>query len=264
MDLRDARAWIHNPVMTGRQTVLVIAGSDSSGGAGLGRDLVTLAAHGVEAMVAITAVTAQTDEAVLAIHHVPPDIVRDQIKAALNHHKVSAIKIGMLGCRATVEAVASCLEMAVGIPIVLDPVLVSSSGSNLLDAPGRAAMCERLFPHVTLLTPNIPEAAVITRAPEGETPEEIERQARAIIRLGPQAVLVKGGHGRSNRSVDLLVRGSEPPSRFETARAAISMRGTGCILSTKIAACLASGATIPGACAIAKNYLWPLIQQEVR
>lgn len=248
--------------MTGRQTVLVIAGSDSSGGAGLGRDLVTLAAHGVEAKIAMTAVTAQTDEAVLAIHHVPPDIVRDQIRSALGHHKVDAIKIGMLGCRATVEAVAGCLEMAVDIPIVLDPVLASSSGGDLLDVPGRAAMYEHLFPYVTLLTPNIPEAAMIAGAPEGRTLEEIERQAQAIMRLGPKSVLVKGGHGGSNRSVDLLVRACEPPSRFETARVAVSMRGTGCILSTKIAACLASGATIPGACAIAKNYMWRLIQQE--
>lgn len=250
--------------MTGRPAVLVIAGSDSSGGAGIGRDLVTLAAHDVDAMVAITAVTAQTDDAVLAVHHIPPDIIRDQIKAALAHCAVGAIKIGMLGCRATVEAVAACLEMAAGIPVVLDPVLVSSSGSNLLDAPGRVAMYDRLFPQVTLLTPNIPEAAVITGTPEGETPEEIERQARAIIRLGPQAVLVKGGHGRSHRSVDLLVSGSESPRRFETARAAVSMRGTGCILSTKIAACLVSGASIPGACALAKNYLWALFQEHVK
>lgn len=250
--------------MTGRPVVLVIAGSDSSGGAGVARDLATLAACGVEAMVAITAVTAQTDDAVRAIHHVPPDIVREQIKAALDCRAVGAIKIGMLGCRATAEAVASCLETVDGIPIVLDPVLVSSSGGELLDAPGRAAMYERLFPHVTLLTPNIPEAAVIAGMPEGGTLEEIERQARAIIGLGPRAVLVKGGHGGSNRSVDLLVQGFEPPRRFESARAAVSMRGTGCILSTKIAGCLASGVTVSEACAMAKNYLWALLQREIK
>lgn len=246
--------------MKGRPMVLVIAGSDSSGGAGIARDLATLAAHGVEAMVAVTAVTTQTDDAVLAIHHVPPDIIRDQIRAALDRRAVGAIKIGMLGCRATVEAVAAGLEMTAGIPVVLDPVLVSSSGRDLLDAPGRAAMVESLFPLVTLLTPNIPEAAVIAGMPEGDTLECIERQARAIIRRGPQAVLVKGGHGGTNRSVDLLVSRSEPPRRFETARAAVSMRGTGCILSTKIAACLASGASIPSACALAKEYLWALLR----
>ena len=261
MDRCDAIASIGRRFVTGRRTVLVIAGSDSSGGAGVARDLATLAASGVEAKVTITAVTAQTDEAVLAIHHVPPDIVRDQIRAALDGRGVAAIKIGMLGCRPTVEAVASGLEAAAGIPVVLDPVLVSSSGGELLDAAGRAAMYECLFPHVTLLTPNIPEAAVITGQPESETWADIEHQARAILRLGPRAVLVKGGHGGSRRSVDLLVERSQPVRRFDAARLSRSMRGTGCILSTRIAACLASGASISGCCAIAKDYLWTVMQQ---
>lgn len=249
--------------MTTRPAVLVIAGSDSGGGSGIARDLSTLAAHGADAAVAITAITAQTEDAVLAIHHTPPAIVCDQIKAAFDCRTVNAIKIGMLGCRATVEAVARELETVSGIPIVLDPVLASSSGRKLLDEPGRSTMVERLFPHVTLLTPNLPEAAAIAGTCEGKTLADIERQARAIIRLGPQAVLIKGGHGVSSRSVDMLFNQSNSPQRYETARLAVSMRGTGCILSTKISAYLASGESVPSACAKAKNYLWELLKGEI-
>src|SRR6185437_1931532 len=145
--------------MSSQPAVLVIAGSDSSGGAGIVRDLKVLADLGVRALCAISAVTAQTHGHVVSVHHVQPQVVRTQIRAALDSAPVGAIKIGMLGTAATVSAVADSLSRGGTIPIVLDPVLLSSSGGVLLDEEGRAEMQARLLPLATVLTPNIPEAA---------------------------------------------------------------------------------------------------------
>src|SRR5215469_10141933 len=144
--------------MTDRPAVLVIAATDSSGGAGLTRDVRVLSDFSVDALCVVTAVTAQSDQQVTAVHHVPPDVVRAQLTAALATRQVGAIKIGMLGTRATVEAVAEALP-ASDVPIVLDPVLVSSSGGVLLDDAGRAALIRLLMPRATLVTPNVPEVA---------------------------------------------------------------------------------------------------------
>jgi len=147
--------------MNRRPVVLVIAGSDSSGGAGLIRDVQVLSDLGVDSLCAITAVTAQSDSQVRAVHLMPAELVRAQISAALATRPVDAIKIGMLGNRAIVEAVAQCLPARTAIPIVLDPVLVSSSGGVLLDARGRTALLEKLLPQSTLVTPNVPEIAAL-------------------------------------------------------------------------------------------------------
>lgn len=144
-----------------RPAVLVIAGSDSSGGAGLARDVRTLADFGADALCVVTAVTAQSDRRVWAVQHMSPAVIRAQIEAAFETREPGAVKLGMLGSRATVEAVAEGLRGHIAVPWVLDPVLAASSGGMLLDAEGLATMKERLLPHAALVTPNIPEAAAL-------------------------------------------------------------------------------------------------------
>ena len=240
---------------TGRPAVLVIAGSDSSGGAGLQRDLRVLAELGLDAVCAVTAVTAQSDERVHAVHHVPPEIVRAQIDAARETRPVAAVKIGMLGTRATVEAVAKAL-CGLNVPIVLDPVLASSSGGALLDEDGRAALSELLLACTTLLTPNIPEAAVLAGRPQARDEDEMLDQARLIQSLGPEAVLIKGGHASGEESVDLLVTADGLTERLAAPRRHAAMRGTGCVIATAIAAHLAQGKPLSAACRLAKQNLW--------
>lgn len=233
-------------------TVLIIAGSDSSGGAGLQRDLRVLADFKVRSVSAITAITAQTDQAVTSVSILSPDIIRDQIRAALATCPVAAVKIGMLGNAATVGVVAECLGTLRGIPIILDPVLSSSSGRVLLDEEGQRTIRVALFPMVTLLTPNIPEAAALLG---GNALNE-----ECLLNLGPQAVLLKGGHGAENQSIDVLFERGREPIRLLAPRVAASMRGTGCALSTAIAAGLAKGQTLAESCSIAKNYVLDQMQ----
>jgi len=243
--------------MLARPTVLAIAGWDSSGGAGMSRDLRVLAECGVAAVGAITAVTAQSDAHVLSIQHVRPEIVRDQISAALATGTVRAIKIGMLGPRAIVEAVAGSLPSRAAIPIVLDPVRAASSGRALLDEEGWDAMRELLLPGVTLVTPNIPEAIALTGedavAIDDETP--VIACARQILALGPAAVLLKGGHAAGSESVDMLVNGSGDVTCLRARRLKATLRGTGCALSSAIAAGLARGLALAEACRLAKDYV---------
>jgi len=242
--------------------VLVIAGSDCSGGAGLARDLHTLARFGIEAMCAVTAVTVQSDSRVSAVHPLPPELVRAQIEAALATGRVGAIKIGMLGTGAVVLAVAACLPPRERVPMVLDPVLASSSGAALLDAGGREALREHLVPRATLVTPNIPEAAALLGTEPATTEEEVLRQAHAWLALGPAAVLIKGGHGSGGEAVDLLVSAEASPRRLVTVRSARTHRGTGCALATGIAAGLAAGIELGDACARAKRHVLELLQGQ--
>ena len=244
--------------------VLLIVGSDSSGGAGLARDVQTLARFGAAALCALTAVTAQSHAQLTAVQLISPEIVRAQIEAALATRRAGAIKIGMLGTRATVLAVAASLATHEPMPLVLDPVLASSSGGELLDAEGQAALRETLLPRTTLLTPNIPEAAALLGTPSARTEEELLHQAEALLALGPQAVLLKGGHGGGALAVDLLLMRAAPVLRLSAPRCAATQRGTGCALSSAIAAGLAAGADLPEACARAKRYVTALLQQPER
>jgi hydroxymethylpyrimidine/phosphomethylpyrimidine kinase len=241
--------------------VLVIAGSDSSGGAGLARDVQTLAHFGATALCAVTAVTAQTDAQLSAVHPVPPEMVRAQIEAAFATRRVAAIKVGMLGTRATVLAVAASLATREPRPLVLDPVLASSSGGELLDAAGQDALRALLLPRTTLLTPNIPEAAALLGAPAARSEDELLRQAEALLALGPQAVLLKGGHGEGALAVDLLLTRATGAQRLSAPRCPATRRGTGCALAAAIAAGLAAGAELFEACARAKRYVAELLQQ---
>ncbi|WP_445679165.1 hydroxymethylpyrimidine/phosphomethylpyrimidine kinase [Radicibacter daui] len=218
--------------------VLLVGGMDSSGGAGLLRDTATLAGIGVPARVAVTAVTAQTDHAVTASHPVPPEVVAAQIAAA--GPNLGAIKIGMLATVGIVQAVAAALPSA---PLVLDPVLRSSSGADLLDSAGTVLLVERLLPRVSLLTPNLLELQVLAGllgVAEGEASEHI---ARALLAQGCGAVLVKGGHDTEDTrlSADTLYRRDDEPVTFASPRYPGTLRGTGCQLASGIAGCLALG-----------------------
>jgi hydroxymethylpyrimidine/phosphomethylpyrimidine kinase len=244
-----------------RPAVLVIAATDSSGGAGLSRDVRVLTDLSVDALCAVTAVTAQSDSKVAAVHHIPPEVIRAQILAACEARRIGAIKIGMLGTRATVEAVVESLPPSAAVPIVLDPVLVSSSGSVLLDAEGRAAMLARLFPRVTIVTPNVPEAAALLNEEPATGEDALIRQAQRLLALGPQVVLLKGGHAEGEEAVDLLVSGNGFVHRIVSARVPATSRGTGCALASAIAARLASGASLLEACQRAKRYVVDMLMQ---
>ncbi|MEC5324736.1 bifunctional hydroxymethylpyrimidine kinase/phosphomethylpyrimidine kinase [Aurantimonas sp. A3-2-R12] len=236
--------------MSASPVVLAIAGSDSSGGAGIAADI--RAAHDLGATLrfALSAVTAQSDRQVTAIHPVPLDILREQIRLALEDGAVGAIKIGMLGSAATVEAVASALTEYTDLPVVIDPVVSSSSGRRLLDDAAMAVFIERMLPRATLLTPNLPElqilaAAILDAAP----PATISEQAGVLLGAGTKAVLVKGGHDQGDAAVDLLFQsGGDTPDRFASPRRPVAIRGTGCMLSTRIAIALASGETLATSC----------------
>ena len=222
--------------------LLLIGGLDSSGGAGILRDAATAAQHGVPYRTAVTAVTAQTDAAVTTIHLVPAPVIRAQIAAA---GEVAAIKIGMLGTAAIVTAIADALPP---VPLVLDPVLRASSGRALLDPPGLRLLIGRLLPRCMLLTPNLPELALLGRAlglPEGTTEAEI---AAALIAAGARNVLVKGGHAATpGRCEDRLYRATGTVLRFAGPRHRATLRGTGCQLATGIAAEIALGRALPEA-----------------
>ncbi|HEX5462281.1 MAG TPA: bifunctional hydroxymethylpyrimidine kinase/phosphomethylpyrimidine kinase [Steroidobacteraceae bacterium] len=248
--------------MHGRPAVLVIAGSDSSGGAGILRDLTVLANLGCEALCAISAVTAQTHGHLVSVHHVPPQLIRTQIRTALESAAIGAIKIGMLGTAATVNAVAESLPPGGAIPVVLDPVLLSSSGGVLLDEEGRAEMRSRLFPVATLITPNIPEAASLCGTAPAASREELLAQARSLLATGTGAVLLKGGHAAGAESVDLLLTAHGTAQWLSSPRLQARARGTGCTLASAIAAGLASGSTIEAACDSAKRYVHSLLSQK--
>jgi hydroxymethylpyrimidine/phosphomethylpyrimidine kinase len=234
---------------------LTIAGSDSSGGAGIQADLRTFSALGVYGASAITALTAQNTLGVEAVQVVPPDFVLKQIEAVARDLRVGAIKIGMLATSAVIEAVAEGLKAFGRVPIVLDPVMVAASGDALLDEDALATLRSVLLPLATLITPNLPEAAKLLRSTEAKNEHEMGEQAQALKRIGAKAVLVKGGHAEGANAVDLYVD-SEGHMRLEAPRVTTrNTRGTGCALSSAIAAELAKGATLREAVAKAKAYV---------
>ena len=236
--------------------VLVIAATDSSGGAGLTRDLQTLTAWRVEACCAVTAVTAQTNAQVRGIWPLPRDSLAQQIRAALDDGTVAAVKIGMLATAAAVETVAEELPSRERLPIVLDPVLVSSSGGVLLEGAGIERL-RQLLPRVSLLTPNLPEAAALLQAPLARSEAQMLEQMRALQALGTLAVLLKGGHESpaGNQVTDRLLTPEGQLHRLSTRRVPGSRRGTGCSAASTIAAQLARGSSLPAACTAAQEYV---------
>ncbi len=235
--------------------VLAIAGSDPSGGAGIQADLKTFAALGCHGMAAITALTAQNTRGVSAVHGPPPSFVAEQIAMVFADIDVAAIKIGMLGSSGVVEAVADVLARGPRVPIVLDPVLVATSGAVLGGDDVIAAMRARLFPLASLVTPNLAEAA---RLADGAIPRDraaMEAIARRLRGTGTAAWLVKGGHAAGDSADDVFLDDAGPVW-FSTPRVStVNTHGTGCTLSSAIAACLARGLPPREAVARAKAYL---------
>lgn len=219
---------------------LTIAGSDSGGGAGLQADLKTFAAHGVYGASVITAVTAQNTCGVRAVHPLPPAIVAAQLAAVLEDMPIAAVKVGMLATAPIVATVAEQLRRYPTPHLVLDTVMLSTSGPRLIDAEGVTAMREHLFPLATVITPNLPEAACLLGR---ETIEDPITAARLLLDSGARAVLLKGGHGAGDELIDVLVtRDSSAPTLFRHPRLATPhTHGTGCTLSAALAAGLAHG-----------------------
>lgn len=234
-------------------TALTIAGSDSSGGAGIQADLKTFAALGVYGMSAITAVTAQNTCGVIAIAALDPSMVAAQIDAVFTDIPVGAVKIGMVANAGIAQAIADRLRYYKVAHVVLDPVMVAKSGSSLLDPAAVDAVKELLLPLAEVVTPNLPEiAALVGFAVEDET--AMQRAAQALYRLGPRSVLVKGGH-LAGEAVDILYDGHEY-RRFVSPRLqAVHTHGTGCTYSSAIAAGLARGLVLQEAVARAKEYV---------
>jgi hydroxymethylpyrimidine/phosphomethylpyrimidine kinase len=220
---------------------LTIAGSDSSGGAGIQADLKTFAALGVYGASVVTALTAQNTAGVSGIHVVPADFVTAQIDAVFCDLAVKAVKIGMVAQLAIVEAIATGLERWSPPTIVLDPVMIATSGDRLLAADAVAALRTKLVPRVNLITPNLPEAAALLDEPLASGEAAIARQGGRLLALGCAAVLIKGGHGQGPESIDYLFTASGTIALAAPRIATKNTHGTGCSLSAAITAGLAKG-----------------------
>lgn len=220
---------------------LTIAGSDSSGGAGIQADLKTFAALGVYGASVITALTAQNTRGVTGIHQVPADFVTAQIDAVFGDLEVKAVKIGMVAQLAAIEAIAAGLKRWSPDHIVLDPVMVATSGDRLLAADAVEALRSKLVPRASLITPNLPEAAALLNEPVAATEAAIESQGKRLLALGCPAVLIKGGHGQGAESIDYLVTSGGVVALAAPRIATRNTHGTGCSLSSAIAAGLAKG-----------------------
>jgi hydroxymethylpyrimidine/phosphomethylpyrimidine kinase len=241
--------------------VLVIAGSDSSGGAGIQADVKTITALGGYAATAITALTAQNTLGVVGVVTTAPDFVEQQMEVVLTDIGADAIKIGMLGSAAVVEIVAkTCRRLAPATPLVVDPVMVAKGGQSLLELDARDALRTLLVPMSALLTPNVPEAEALSGV-RIENEAALGRAAERLLLLGPGAVLVKGGHLPGDIVVDVLRTADGGEYRFESPRVdSRSTHGTGCTLSSAIALGIAEGLTLEGAVARARLYVFDAIR----
>jgi hydroxymethylpyrimidine/phosphomethylpyrimidine kinase len=243
---------------------LTIAGSDSGGGAGIQADLKTFSALGVYGASVITALTAQNTLGVQGVHDVPAAFIRQQMESVLGDLDVKAIKIGMLSRQSTIRAVAEGLAEAPDIPVVLDPVMIAASGDLLLRSSAVKALKMVLIPHAAVITPNLHEAAVLTGQPVAANEGEMEQQARILHEAGARAVLIKGGHGSGSESVDILIT-AYGMQRYATPRIETpNVHGTGCTLSSAIAAGLAKGLSLDAACRAAKAYITAAIAASAR
>jgi hydroxymethylpyrimidine/phosphomethylpyrimidine kinase len=234
---------------------LTIAGTDPSGGAGIQADIKAFSALGVYAASVITAVVAQNTHGVTAVQDISPDMVTAQMDAVFSDLAIDAVKIGMLSVPETIEVVAQGLA-GFDKPIVLDPVMVAKSGDRLLSIEAISTLRERLLPRATLLTPNLPEAACLLDCDVAKNEAEAIEQGKALLALGPRAVLMKGGHAEARECTDILVRDGFPPFKLTAPRIATrNTHGTGCTLSSAIAAELAKGLALEEALTAAHAYL---------
>ena len=235
--------------------VLSIAGSDSGGGAGIQADLKAISALGCYGMTAITALTAQNTLGVRAIHAVPLEMLRAQIEAVVEDIGTDAVKIGMLHSAETVHTVAAALDRHALRKVVLDPVMVATSGARLIDEEAVAVLVRELFPRAALVTPNLDEAALLVGRPL-ESEDDMEAAARQLVEMGANAALVKGGHLSGNTVCDVLLQRGQAAQFLRSPRIATSnTHGTGCTLSSAIAAHLALGHSLPEAVQRAREYV---------
>ena len=234
--------------------ILSIAGSAPSGGAGIQADLKAISANGGYAMAALTALTAQNTRGVSGVELIPPAFVAAQIRAVFDDIRVDAVKIGMLG---TAEITATVQAELAGRaqPVVLDPVMVAKGGDRLLAAEAVAALRERLLPLAAIVTPNLPEAADLLACPEARDRAEMERQARALLALGPRAVFLKGGHLAGADCPDLFLDSARAEWLEAPRTDTRNTHGTGCTLSSAIATHLALTGDALAACRAAKAYV---------
>jgi hydroxymethylpyrimidine/phosphomethylpyrimidine kinase len=234
---------------------LTIAGSDSSGGAGIQADLKTFAAFGVYGASVITALTAQNTTGVSGIHQVPAAFVSAQIDAVFSDLAVGAVKIGMVADLAVIDAIATGLQRWSPKHIVLDPVMVATSGDRLLAAEAVDALRTKLIPQASLITPNLPEAAALLDEPVAASESAIADQGKRLLAMGCRAVLIKGGHGRGAGSTDYFVTASGTIALSAPRIATKNTHGTGCSLSSAIAAGLAKGEDMETAVRHAKTWI---------
>jgi hydroxymethylpyrimidine/phosphomethylpyrimidine kinase len=235
--------------------ILSIAGSDPSGGAGIQADLKTFAARATYGMAVLTALTAQNTQGVSGVHLVPPAFVAAQIADVFSDIRVDAVKIGMIASAEIAEAVAGALSRHRGPPVVLDPVMVAKGGASLLAREAVEALTRRLLPLATVLTPNLPEAAALLGEAEAADRAAMEGQAKRLLALGPKAVLLKGGHLPGGESPDVLAT-PDGLRWYEGVRVLTrNTHGTGCSLSSAIAAELGKGRPLPDAVAAAKSFI---------
>ncbi|HZD26485.1 MAG TPA: bifunctional hydroxymethylpyrimidine kinase/phosphomethylpyrimidine kinase [Alphaproteobacteria bacterium] len=244
--------------MKGR--VLIVAGSDSGGGAGIQADIKTVTALNGYAATALTALTAQDTLGVHGIHEVPVDFLRQQMTLVLDDIGADAVKTGMLHRTEVLEAVAAVLdEKAAGMPLVVDPVMVAKGGASLLDEDARQVLRRRLIAQATVITPNLPEAEILAGRSIA-SPDEMLAAGREILALGPQAVLMKGGHLDGDEVTDILVT-AHGAQRFTSPRLhTTSTHGTGCTLASAIATGLAQGLALDVAVAQARVYVLEAIR----
>jgi hydroxymethylpyrimidine/phosphomethylpyrimidine kinase len=215
---------------------LTIAGSDSGGGAGIQADLKAFARCGVHGTTAITALTAQNTVGVEMVTSVPPEMIVAQVRAVASDLGVDAVKVGMLADETTIDAVLEALELVGDVPVVVDPVMIASSGATLLDPGAKAALIERVLPRATVVTPNVPEARALSGLGEGATTREL---GEAILAHGPGAAIVTGGH--ADDGADLLVESDGAISIDGPRYADGASHGSGCTHSSALAAFLARG-----------------------
>ena len=234
---------------------LTIAGSDSSGGAGIQADLKTFAALGVYGASVITALTAQNTKAISAIHPLPGDFVTAQLDAVFGDLDVGAVKIGMVAQVSTIEAVAASLRHWSPKHVVLDPVMVATSGDRLLAEDAIEALRTKLIPRASLITPNLPEAAALLGEGVAASEAAIESQGKKLLAMGCPAVLIKGGHGQGRESIDYLIDGKRIVALAAPRVATKNTHGTGCSLSSAIAAHLAKGDEMETAVRNAKRWI---------
>jgi len=234
---------------------VTIAGSDSGGGAGIQADLKTFSALGVYGASVVTAITAQNTQGVAAIHDVPAQMIGAQIDAVFSDLAVNAVKIGMLSVPVAIATVAAGLERWRQTHIVLDPVMIATSGDRLLAPEAIEVLKRELIPRALVVTPNLHEAAALTGMPLAQNEDEMRAQAEKLLAIGAKAVLIKGGHAQSADATDLLVTPSAV-ARFTAQKIDTkNTHGTGCTLSSAIAAGLAKGLRLAEAVADAKAYV---------